>query len=173
MYASNSVQALINDLGDVIASGPGPDASSLERVFTGLLSFNFVLWLFLPILFVLALWQLVSMAGRMSKVHTDLYRLTIVLNDAIREQTAAIHHLRDKLQTTLEATQTSVDSHRDGVQQGARDIVKAVEALDRHQQGGAADIQKPIANIYDRLGALLALRPGAELDRPECNGDNP
>lgn len=173
MYASNSVQVLLADIGDVVGSGVEPAASSLERVFGGLLSFNLVLWLFLPILFLIALWQFASLSGRMSKVHTDLYRLTIVLNDAIKEQTSALHHLRDKIQTTLQAIQTSVDSHRDGVQQGARDVVKAVEALDRHQQGGATDIQQQLANIHDRLGGLLALRPGAERDRPECNGENP
>ncbi len=58
MYASNSIQTLIADLGDVISSGVGPAASPLERVFGALLSFNLVLWLFMPIVLLLVLWQL-------------------------------------------------------------------------------------------------------------------
>jgi len=173
MQASNSIQTLLADLGDVISSGVGPAASPMERLFGALLSFNLVLWIFMPIILLLVLWLLAMAAGRMANIHKDLCRLTTVLGESIREQTSAIHHLRDKVQTVLESIHSSVDSHRDGVQQGARDVVKVMEAFDRHTQGGAGDIQKQISNIHDRLGKIISLRPGAELDRPELNGENP
>ena len=134
---------------------------------------DLVLWLFMPIVLLLVLWQLVSVAVRMGRAHADLCRLTAVLGDSIKEQTSALHHLRDKIQASLQAIPTSVDSHRDGVQQVARDTIKVLEAFDRHTQGGAADIQKHLANLYDRLGKLITLRPGAGLEGTECTGENP
>ncbi|OQW95056.1 MAG: hypothetical protein BWK77_08250 [Verrucomicrobia bacterium A1] len=157
MYASNSVQTLLNDVGEVISSGVSPAAAPLDRVFGALVSINLVLWLFLPVVLLLVIWQVSSVAARLGQVNSALYRMTVVISDAVKEQTSAIHHLRDKSQAVLQAIQTSLDQHRDGVQQGARDMVKGVEAFDRHTQGGAKDIQQQLANIHDRLGKLIPL----------------
>lgn len=168
MYGSNSVFTILADMGAAISSFSEAAASPLEKAFAWLLSLNLVLWFFMPFVLLILIWRVSAVAGRLGKVASAVSRLPTVLGDVGREQTSALHHLRDKTQSSMEALQGAVNGHRDAVQAAGRDVAKGLDRLDSHLQSGADDVVKQLGNIYNRIDEAVEIsRGGAEPSAPK------
>jgi len=169
MHGTNIIQQCISDFGVVISSATEAATSPIDKLSLFLLMFDLVLWAFLPFVLLLVLWRISAIARQLGRTALVLSNMTEVIGESIKDQTAAVHHLRDRTQAGFESLNKNIDQHGELVQLSARDTIKEMDRMDGHIQSGSMDIAKQLANLYDRLGKFMALngmKGVGEIDEP-------